>query len=80
MSKEETVLRVMFDTIRDNTIILHAVAVKLELRASGGPQWLTRRDEDPSSCKYVVPILDWQGRKEWIRARGVSHTTPSEER
>jgi hypothetical protein len=43
---------------------------------------LTRRGEDPrySSYKYMVPILDWQGRREWIRARGVSHTTPSEQR
>jgi hypothetical protein len=31
MSKEDTILRVMFDTIRDDTIILHTVTVKLEL-------------------------------------------------
>jgi hypothetical protein len=37
MSKGDTVMRVMFDTIRNDTIILHAVAVRLRLRASGGP-------------------------------------------
>jgi hypothetical protein len=41
-----------------------------------------RRGEDPrySRCKYVVPVLDWKGHLEWIRARGVSYTTPSEQR
>jgi hypothetical protein len=82
MSEEDTILKVMFKAIRDDTIIPHAVAVKLELRASGGPQWLTRRGMDPkySSCKYLVPILDWQGCRVWIRDRGVSYTTPSEQR
>jgi hypothetical protein len=82
MSEEDTVLRVMFNTYHDDTIIQHAVAIKLELRASRGPHWMTRRGEDPrySSYKYVVPILDWQGRREWIRPRGVSYTTPSEQR
>jgi hypothetical protein len=56
--------------------------VKLGLRASGWPVWLTNRGEDPrySSCKYGVPVLDWKGHGEWIRARGLSHTTPSERR
>jgi len=73
-------MKVMFDTARHDTIILHTVAVRLGLRASGGPQWLTCEGEDPrySSCKYVVPVMDWKGRREWIRARGVGYTTPSE--
>jgi hypothetical protein len=29
---------------------------------------------------YEVPVLDWKGRSEWIKARGVSYTTPSEQR
>jgi hypothetical protein len=75
-------MRVMFDTIREDTIILHSVAVRLGLRASGGPVWLTRRGKDPrySSCKYIVSFLDWKGRSVWIRAREVSYTTPSEQR
>ncbi len=79
-SEKDIVMRVMFDTIREETIILHSVAVKLGLRASGGPAWLTHQGEDPrySSCKYVVPVLDWKGRGEWVRARGVSYMTPSE--
>jgi hypothetical protein len=28
----------------------------------------------------VVPVLDWKGRGKWVRARGVSHTMPSERR
>jgi hypothetical protein len=81
-SKRDIVMRVMFDTIREQTTILHSVAVKLGLRASGGPAWLTHRGEDPrySSCRYMVPVLDWKGRSEWIQARGVSYTTPSERR
>jgi hypothetical protein len=46
------------------------------------PEWLTCNGEDPrySSCRYVVPVLDWKGCKELIRARGVSYTTQSEAR
>ncbi len=36
MSKEDTVMRVMFDTIREDKIILHLVAVRMGQRASGG--------------------------------------------
>ncbi len=44
--------------------------------------WLTHWGEDPrySSCVYEVPILDWKGRRDWIKARGVSYVTPSEQR
>jgi hypothetical protein len=79
---EDIFMRVMFDIIRERSIILHLVAVKLGLRASGGPVWLSHRGEDPrySSCEYEVPVLDWKGRSEWIKARGVSYTTPSEQR
>jgi hypothetical protein len=81
-SEKDNIMRVMFDTIRERSIILHSVAVKLGLRASGGPVWLGHRGEDPrySSCEYEVPVLDWKGRSEWIKARGVSYTTPSERR
>jgi hypothetical protein len=79
-SEKDIIMRVMFDTIRERSIILHSVAVKLGLRASGGPVWLGHRGEDLrySSCEYEVPVLDWKGRSEWIKARGVSYTTPSE--
>jgi hypothetical protein len=79
-SERDIIMRVMFDTIREQTIILHSVAVKLGLRASKGPAWLAHRGEDPrySSCKYKVPVLDWKGRGDWIEVRGVSYTTPSE--
>ncbi len=81
-SEWDIIMRVMFDTIRERSIILHSVAVKLGLRASGGPVWLGHRGEDPrySSCEYEVPVLDWKGRSEWIKARCVSYTTPSERR
>jgi hypothetical protein len=44
--------------------------------------WPGHRGEDPrySSCVYEVPVLDWNGRSKWIRARSVSYTTPSEQR
>ncbi len=56
--------------------------MKLGLRASGGPVCLGHRGEDPrySSCEYEVPVLDWKGHSDWIKARGVSYTTPSERR
>jgi hypothetical protein len=81
-ANEDIFMRVMFDTIREQSIILHSVAVRLGLRASGGPTWLSHRGEDPrySSCEYEVPVLDWKGRSEWIKARGVSYATPSEQR
>ncbi len=58
-SEKGIIMRVMFDTIRERSIILHSVAVKLGLRASGGPVWLGHRGEDPrySSCEYEVPGL-----------------------
>jgi hypothetical protein len=39
---------------------------------------LAHRGEDPrySSCEYEVPVLDWKGRSDWIKARGVSYMTP----
>jgi hypothetical protein len=73
-------MRGMFDPSRRDTIILHAVTVRLGLQASGGPQWLTCEGEDPrySSCKCVVPVLDWKGRRAWTRPRGMGYMTPSE--
>jgi hypothetical protein len=81
-ANKDIFMRVMFDTIREQSVVLHSVAVKLGLRASGGPMWLNHQGEDPrySSCVYEVPILDWKGHKDWIKARGVSYATPSEQR
>jgi hypothetical protein len=58
-ANEDIFMRVMFDTIREQSVVLHSVAVKLGLRASSGPM---------------------TGRSDWIKARGVSYTTPSEQR
>ncbi len=81
-ANQDIFMRVMFDTIREQSVVLHSVAVKLGLRASGGPMWLNHPGEDPrySSCVYEVPVLDWKGRRDWIKARGVSYVTPSEQR
>jgi hypothetical protein len=81
-ANQDIFIRVMFDTIREQSVVLHSVAVKLGLRASGGPMWLTHPGEDPrySSCVYEVPVLDWKGRRDWIKARGASYVTPSEHR
>jgi hypothetical protein len=69
-ANEDIFMRVMFDTIREQSVVLHSVAVKLGLRASGGPMWLSHQGEDPrySSCVYEVPVLDWKGRRDWIKA------------
>ncbi len=74
-ANEDIFMRVMFDTVREQSVVLHSVAVKLGLRASGGPMWLSHQGEDPrySSCMYEVPVLDWKGRRDWIKARGVSY-------
>ena len=81
-ANQDIFIRVMFDTIREQSVVLHSVAVKLGLRASGGPMWLTHPGEDPrySSCVSEVPVLDWKGRRDWIKARGASYVTPSEHR
>jgi hypothetical protein len=75
-------MRVMFDNVCYDTVILHSVAVRLGLQATGRPEWLTCEGEDPrcSSCRYVVPVLDWKGCRELIRATVMSYTTPSEAR
>ncbi len=51
-ANEDIFMRVMFDTIREQSIVLHSVAVKLGLRASGGLMWVSHQGEDPrySSC------------------------------
>jgi hypothetical protein len=56
-ANKDVFMRVMFDTIREQSVVLHSVAVKLGLRASGGPMWLSHQGEDPrySSCVYEVP-------------------------
>ncbi len=66
-ANKDIFMRVMFDTIREQSVVLHSVAVKLGLRASGGPMWLSHQGEDPrySSCVYEVPVLDWKGRRDW---------------
>ncbi len=46
-ANKDVFMRVMFDTIREQSVVLHSVAVKLGLRASGGPMWLGRQGEDP---------------------------------
>jgi hypothetical protein len=81
-ANQDIFIRVMCDTIREQSVVLHSVAVRLGLRASGRPLWLTHPGEDPrySSCVYEVPVLDWKGRRDWIKARGVSHVTPSKQR
>jgi hypothetical protein len=51
-ANEDIFMRVMFDTIREQSIVLHSAAVKLGLRASGGLMWVSHQGEDPrySSC------------------------------
>ncbi len=68
-ANQDIFMRVMFDTIREQSVVLHSIAVRLRLRASGGPMWLRHPGEDPrySSCVYEVPVLDWKGRQNWIR-------------
>jgi hypothetical protein len=36
-ANQDIFMRVMFDTIREQSVVLHSVTVKLGLRASGGP-------------------------------------------
>jgi hypothetical protein len=62
MSKEDTVMRVMFDTIRNDTIILHDVAVRLGLRARGGPLWLTIGARTPGTAAESMWCQSWTGR------------------
>ncbi len=59
-SEKVIIMRMMFDILREETIILHSVAMKLGLRGSGGPALMTHQGEDPrySSCRYVVPVMD----------------------
>jgi hypothetical protein len=43
-------------------------------------KWLSSEGEEPeySSCKYEVLVMDWIGRTQLIKARGVNYTGYSE--
>jgi hypothetical protein len=77
-ANKDIFMRVMFDTIREQSVVLHSVAVKLGLRRTNV---VGHQGEDPrySSCVYEVPVLDWKGRRDWIKAQNVSYATPSEQ-
>ncbi len=63
-ANQDIFIRVMFDTIREQSVVLHSVAVKLGLRASGGPMWLTHPVRTPGTAAACMKYLSWIGRGE----------------
>jgi hypothetical protein len=61
-ANEDIFMRVMFDTIREQSVVLHTVAVKLGLRASGGPMWVSHQGEDPCTAAACTRYQSWTGR------------------
>jgi hypothetical protein len=78
-----TGLKVMFDINTPHTLILHAAAARAALAPAGREKWVMSPDSgemDESSCRYLVPLVGWQGDVHLIRARGVDYTIYAKER
>jgi hypothetical protein len=76
-------LRVMFDIDTPHTLISHAAAARAALAPRGGKMWVMSPDSgemDESSCRYNVPLVDYQGNAHVFRARGVDYTIYTKER
>jgi hypothetical protein len=76
-------LRVMFDIDAPHSLILHAAAARAALAPRGGKMWVMSPDSgemDESSCRYHVPLVDYQGNVHVLRARGVDYTIYTKER
>jgi hypothetical protein len=76
-------LRVMFDINTPHTLISHAAAARAALAPRGGKMWVMSPDSgemDESSCRYNVPLVDYQGNAHVLRARGVDYTIYTKER
>jgi hypothetical protein len=75
-----TELKVMFDNNTPHTLILHAAAAKAALDLAGREKWvmsLVSGEPEESSCRYSVPLVDWQGNVHLLKARGVdTQSTP----
>ncbi len=63
-ANQDIFIRVIIDTIREQSVVLHSVAVKLGLRASGGPMWLTTRVRTPGTAAACTRYPSWIGRGE----------------
>jgi hypothetical protein len=78
-----TELKVMFDNNTPHTLILHAAAARAALAPVGRAKWVMSPDNgepEESSCKYSVPLVDWQGNVHTLGARGVDYTIYAKER
>jgi hypothetical protein len=76
-------LRVMFDIDTPHSLISHAAAARAALAPRGGKTWVMSPDSgkmDESSCRYNVPLVDYQGNAHVLRARGVDYTIYTKER
>jgi hypothetical protein len=76
-------LKVMFDNNTPHTLILNTVAAKAAL----DPVWKRKLVMSPDSgepeeslCRYSVPLMDWQGNTQLLKARGVDYTIYAGER
>jgi hypothetical protein len=78
-----TELKVMFDNNTPHTLILHAAATRAALAPAGREKWVIVPDSgepEESSCRYSVPLVDWQGNVHLLKARGVDYTIYAKER
>jgi hypothetical protein len=78
-----TKLKVMFDNNTPHTLILHTAAAKAALDPAGRGKLVMSPDSgepEESSCRYSVPLVDWQGNVHLLKARGVDYTIYAKER
>ncbi len=76
-------LKVMFDNNTHHTLILHAAAAKAALDPVGKRKLVMSPDSgepEESSCRYSVPLVDWQGNTHLLKARGVDYMIYARER
>ncbi len=70
-------LRVMFNNDTPHSLILYTAAARAALVPVWGEKLVMSPDSgepEESLCKYAVPLVDWKGSRNWLKARGVEYT------
>jgi hypothetical protein len=72
--EKNTVIDALFDDAIPNTLITYESAVSIGL-LPWEDKWVLARDGmmEESTCMYLVPVVDWQGKTQLIKAAGVKY-------
>jgi hypothetical protein len=75
--------KVMIDCDTPHTLILITAARTSALNPVWKRNWAMSPDsEEPEEilCRYIVPLVDWQGNMQLVKAQGLDYTIYAEER